>query len=144
MARVKTPIPAIDGWFDTEPEPHLLGLRCGACSTVVFPPDALGCPNPSCGSEALERVVLGRRGTVWSWSVNHYAPPKPYMAPDPFVPYTVVAVELPEEQIVVLGQLSTEADPAGLAVGAEVEVTVETLFADDEHEHRVWRWRPVG
>jgi hypothetical protein len=66
------------------------------------------------------------------------------MAPDPFVPYTVVAVELPEEQIVVLGQLSTEADPAGLAVGAEVEVTVETLFADDEHEHRVWRWRPVG
>lgn len=136
-------VPAIEGWFTTEPEPHLVGLRCTSCSTVVFPPDALGCPNPACTGE-LERVPLSRTGTVWSWSVNHYAAPKPYVSPDPFEPYTVVAVELKDEAMVVLGQLSHTADPETLSVGDEVEITVEPLFEDDENTHLIWRWKPVG
>jgi hypothetical protein len=65
------------------------------------------------------------------------------MARDPFEPYTIVAAELPDEQMVVLGQLAEGADPAALSVGAEVELVLGTLYEDDEHEYVVWKWRPV-
>jgi uncharacterized OB-fold protein len=65
------------------------------------------------------------------------------VAADPFEPYTVVAVELSDERMVVLGQLSQDADPSSLRIGDTVEVVIETLFSDEEHEHLVWRWRPV-
>ena len=65
------------------------------------------------------------------------------MAPDPFVPYTVVAVELVEEQMVVLGGLAPGADPEQLTVGAEVELTLSPLYEDDDHEYVVWTWRPA-
>jgi len=99
--------------------------------------------NPAAPAEELEEVALGRRGRVWSFTTNHYPPPAPYVAPDPFVPYTIVAVELPEEQMVVLGQLDESADPDVLTVGAEVELVLGTLYEDDEHEYAVWKWRPL-
>ena len=80
---------------------------------------------------------------MWSWTTNHYQPPAPYVSPDPFVPYTVVAAELPDEQMVVLGQLADGDDPADLAVGAEVELVLGTLYEDDEAEHLMWNWKLV-
>jgi len=136
--------PAIDGWFADGPQPHLVGQSCPACSTTVFPPTATTCPNPSCRSDDLTRRPLARTGTVWSWATNHYEPPAPYVPPDPFVPYTVVAVELDDESLVVLGQLTADADPADLRVGAPVEVIVETLFIDDEGPRTIWRFRPTS
>ena len=67
--------------------------------------------NPAQPGEEREEALLSRRGRLWSWTTNHYAPPEPYVAPDPFVPYTVCAVELDAEQMVVLGGLATGADP---------------------------------
>ena len=49
---------------------------------------------------------------MWSFSVNHYDAPAPFTGK---APYTVVAVELNTEQIIVLGQLSASDDPATLA-----------------------------
>lgn len=135
----KPRVPAVEGWFTTGDEPSLLGLRCPGCGTYVFPPRAIGCPNPGCDETELEAVALSRSGTVWSFAVNHYAPPEPYMSPDPFVPYAVAAVELSEERMVVLGQVS--GDPGSLAIGAPVDLVTETLFEDDDGEHVVWKWR---
>ncbi|HLG00106.1 MAG TPA: Zn-ribbon domain-containing OB-fold protein [Acidimicrobiia bacterium] len=136
-------VPAIEGWFTLDDAaPRLLGLKCGECGTVVFPPRALACPNPACPATDLASVELSRTGTVWSYTVNHYAPPEPYMSPDPFVPYAVAAVELADEQIVVLGQVA--GDPSTLAVGAPVEVVLDTLFEDGEGEHVVWKWKVVA
>lgn len=132
-------IPEVEGWFTLEDEPRLLGLRCPECRTYVFPPRALACPNPECSASELEPVELSRTGTVWSYTVNHYAPPEPYVAPDPFVPYAVAAVELADEQMVILGQVA--GDPSALAVGAPVELVVDTLFTDDAGDHVVWKWR---
>lgn len=132
-------IPAVDGWFTAGPEPRLLGLRCGDCGTTVFPPRAPVCPNPSCRGEELSQVELSRTGTVWSYATNHYPPPPPYEAADPYEPTTVVAVELGEEELVVLGQL--DGDPADIEVGTRMELTTGTLFTDDEGEHIVWKWR---
>ena len=130
--------PAVDGWFTTDPEPHLVGLRCTACGTLVFPPRALACPNPDCTGTTLEPTPLSRRGRVWSYTTNHYAPPEPYVVPDPFVPYTVVAAEL-DDGLTILGQLADDADAADLSIGADVAVAVGPL-ADGA---LVWKWRPV-
>jgi hypothetical protein len=137
-------IPAVEGWFAVEGEPRLLGVRCSDCATIVFPPRSGFCPNPSCAGTTLEPTPLGRTGRIWSYTTNHYPPPEPYVAPDPFEPYTVAAVELADEQLVVLGQVADGVDTADLAVGQEVEVVVETLFSTADTDHLVWRWRPTG
>lgn len=80
---------------------------------------------------------------MWSWTTNHYPPPAPHVAADPFIPYTIAAVELADEHMVVLGQLAEGVDPATLQAGTEVELTLGTLFTDDDHEYVVWKWRPV-
>jgi uncharacterized OB-fold protein len=145
VAAQRQRVPAVEGWFTLDDDaPTLLGVRCLACQTVVFPPRTGACPNPRCRGTELQVQPLGRRGRIWSFSTNHYPPPEPYMAPEPFVSYTVAAVELAEERLVVLGQMAGDVDPAALAVGDEVEVTLGTLFTDDEHEYVTWQWRPVG
>ena len=140
----KTQVPAIEGWFtETADGPALVGRRGSETGSYYFPPTLAFSRNPSAPSEELEDVQLSRRGRVWSWTTNHYQPPAPYMSPDPFVPYTVVAVELVEEQMVVLGGLAPGADPEQLAIGAEVELTLSPLYEDDDHEYVVWTWRPA-
>jgi uncharacterized OB-fold protein len=140
-----TRLPAIDGWFSTTGDPALLGTRCAECGSYFFPPERIMCRNPACASTELTELELSRRGKVWSFSVNHYAAPAPYVGKDPFEPYTVVAIELATEQMVVLGQLAEGVDPADLRIGDEVEVVIEPLFVDEEaNEHIVWKWRPVA
>lgn len=133
MAETTTGPPVVEGWFTTEEPPSLLGLRCTACGARVFPPQAITCPNPGCRSDELEQVALARTGTVWSWAVNHYAPPPPYVAPEPFEPYTVLAVALDGEDLTVLGQLVGDQDPADLELGTPVEVVLGHVLEADEN-----------
>ena len=140
----KTRVPAAEGWFTTDATaPALLGRRGTETGSYFFPPTLAFSRNPAAPAEELEEVTLSRRGRVWSWTTNHYRPPEPYVAPDQFVPYTVVAVELIEEQMVVLGPLAVGVDPADLAVGQDVELSLNPLYEDDEHEYVVWSWRPA-
>ena len=141
MSSPPATVPAIEGWFTTDAEPRLLGARCTDCTTIVFPPRSGFCPNPACAGTDLQPAPLGRRGRIWSYTTNHYAPPEPYIAPDPFVPYTVAAVELAEDRLVVLGQMAEGTDPEQLQVGTEVELVVGTLFSQDGVDHLMWRWR---
>ena len=140
----KTRVPAVEGWFTLdEAQPRLIGSRGAETGSFFFPKNLAFSRNPAAPTEELEEVQLGRRGRVWSFTTNHYPPPSPYVAPEPFEPYTIVAVELPDERMVVLGQLAEGADPVRLRVGAEVELVLGTLYEDDEHEYVVWKWRPV-
>lgn len=138
-------VPAVEGWFTLDAEvPTLLGARCTQCATIVFPPRTGSCPNPSCVGTDLVRTPLGRTGRIWSYTTNHYPPPEPYIAADPFEPFTVAAVELARERLVVLGQMVAGTDPATLSVGDEVEVTLGTLYSDDENDYLMWQWAPRG
>ena len=93
--------------------------------------------------EEFEATELSRRGTVWSYTDAQYQPPPPYIpATDPYVPFALAAVELPEG-IVVLGQLADGYGVDDVRVGSEVEVVVETLYTDDSGERTIWRWKPV-
>jgi uncharacterized OB-fold protein len=144
MAPMTTEVPAIEGWFTTSP-PALTGTRCVTCGSYFFPPERTLCRNPGCMSTSLDEVALSRNGKIWSWSVNHYAAPAPYVGKEPFEPYTVVAVELADEAMVVLGQLADGVDPSTLSVGADAEIVIETLFTDDDGiEQLVWKWRPTS
>jgi uncharacterized OB-fold protein len=140
----KNKVPAIEGWFTMDAEPRLLGLKDSESGTYFFPKDVAIARAPGYADAPLEEVELSRTGKLWSYTTNHYKPPEPYMAPDPFEPYTVAAVELPEERMVVLGQLAPGTDPAALEVGAEMELILDTLYEDDENEYIVWKWKPVA
>jgi hypothetical protein len=139
----KTRVPAAEGWFTMdEAAPALLGARGTQTGSYFWPTAIAVSANPHAPAEPREPVELSRTGRLWSWTTNHYAPPEPYVAPDPFAPYTVCAVELERERMVVLGLLATGADPALLEIGMEMELVLGPLYEDDEHEYVVWQWAP--
>ena len=145
-----TQTPAIEGWFTTGDDPRLLASRCTTCSDVVFPPvpsASVGyCRNPRCDGDTVEPAELSRRGTVWSYTDAQYQPPEPFVPPQAegasYEPFALAAVELPEG-IVVLGQVAHGYGVADLRVGAEAELVIETLYADETGDRTIWRWKPV-
>jgi uncharacterized OB-fold protein len=143
----KEKVPAVEGWFapggsDGAP-PTLLGSRCSSCGTYAFPREQLSCRNPKCGGTELEEVSLSRRGRVWSYTDARYQPPPPYVAAEPYRPFVIAAVELAAEGMVVMGQMTADTTVDDVIVGDEVELVVDTLYEDEEHEYLVWKWRKV-
>jgi len=63
---------------DPAQSPVLLGAKCGACGTVVFPRMPV-CP--SCGRNgAMQDVEIGRKGRLFSHTIARFAP-KGFKAP---------------------------------------------------------------
>jgi uncharacterized OB-fold protein len=60
------------------------------------------------------------------------------------VPFCLVAVELAAEKLVVMGQVVAGVTVADLTVGDEVELVVDTLYSEDDHDHLVWKWKPLA
>lgn len=141
----KPAIPVLEGFFtlDTE-KPHLLGTQCKGCGTYYFPKQSVFCKNPDCNSETFEEVPLSRTGKIWSFTNACYQPPEPYVSPDPFVPYTIVAVELEKEKMIVLGQAVEGVDVSQLKAGMAVELVLEKLFEDADATRLTWKWKPVA
>jgi uncharacterized OB-fold protein len=115
-------VPAVEGWFTTGESPKLLGLRDPSTGTFFFPPDTAVSRPPRASGVELEEVELSS------------------VSPDPFEPYTVAAVELVDEQMVILGQVAAGTDPESLSIGADMRLVVETLYEDDDNEYVVWKW----
>ena len=145
MSQAKTQVPAIEGWFTTDGStPHLLGSQCTQCKSYFFPKESMYCRNPGCAGTEFDEVPLSRTGTIWSFSEHYYQPPEPYVSPDPFEPYTVAAVELAKEKMVVLGQVASGVPLGDLKAGMNVELILEKLYEDDDSEYMVWKWKPVA
>ena len=110
----------------------------------VLPAHGGFCRNPACEGDTFEETELSRRGTVWSYTDAQYQPPAPYIpASDPYEPFALAAVELPEG-IVVLGQLAEGHGVDDVQVGSEVELVVETLYTDETGDRTIWRWLPLS
>jgi uncharacterized protein len=101
--------------------PRLIGSQCAKCGVVAFPKQA-SCPK--CTSLEVAERLLARRGTLWSWTIQCFAPKSPPYAgePDTFEPFGVGYVELPGE-VRVEARL-TEADPRRLRIGMPMELTL--------------------
>ena len=74
--------------------------------------------------ERRQERRLGRRGTLWTWTIQCFPPKSPPYAGDAeeFEPYGVGYVELPGE-VRVEARL-TEADPARLRIGMPMELVL--------------------
>ncbi len=140
----KTRKPAIEGWFTDGADPQLLGSQCQTCRTYFFPKQEAFCKNPACQGTVFQEVPLSRRGKLWSFTNNCYAPPAPYISPERFEPYVIAAVELEKEKMVVMGQVVAGHPVEDLEAGMEMELVVDTLFEDEENEYTVWKWRPAA
>jgi uncharacterized OB-fold protein len=88
-------------------------------------------------------VELSNTGTIWSYTVNHYAPPPPYVAADPFVPYPLAAVQLEREGLIVLGQVAEGVDAATLRVGMPMKLDIGVLYRDADGDHLIYTWAPA-
>jgi uncharacterized OB-fold protein len=148
VTTTKTRVPALgaEGWFvDDADGAALVGTRCTTCGTVFFPPATYFCRNPECAGTEFDEARLSRTGAVWSYTDARYQPPPPYVpTTDPYEPFALAAVELAPEGMVVLGQVADGYSVDDLRVGTAVELVVQTLFEDDDHEYTIWRWKPAG
>lgn len=72
----------------------LQGSRCSGCAVTVYPADD-ACPR--CGGPA-DGAVLQGTGTLWTWTVQRYAPKSPpyQVPPGGFEPFGLGYVELAE------------------------------------------------
>lgn len=132
--------PVIEGWFTLDAEkPHLIGSRCTSCGTYYFPRQKNFCRNPDCASESFEETQLSRTGKVWSFTNAAYQPPEPYVQVENFVPFTIAAVELEKEKMIVLGQVVTGVGVESLKAGMTMELKLEPL-ADGK---LTWKWAPT-
>lgn len=136
---------ALEGWYREDAgAAHLVGRRCRHCGSYYFPALLSFCRNPDCDSDELKEVLLSRRGVLWSFSKQHYPPPKPYVVPEgeEFQPYIIAAVMLEKEKMIILGQMAEKTDIRKLAVGAPVELVLEPLFRDEQGVVRtIWKWK---
>lgn len=141
----KTQVAAVEGLFTLDSaEPRLIGGRARRRGSYFFP-KALAGSDPACLGDEIEEVLLSRTGRLWSFTTGEYAPPAPYVIPgDEFEPYVIAAVELAEESLVVLGQVAAGVSVDELSVGMEMELVIDVLYSDDEHDYLVWKWAPVG
>ena len=135
--------PAIDGWHTMEVKPPLIGTQCKHCGTYFFPKNHDYCRNPACDSTDFDEVELSRTGHIWSYTNACYKPPEPFVAAEPFEPYSIAAVQLEKEQMVVLGQVIEGVSCEDLKVGMPVELVLEQLHETDDDIKMTWKWKPV-
>lgn len=142
---MKQAISAQPEWFVHDGKnPHLIGTRCSESGTYFFPPERTMSRVPGFADSELVDVELSTTGVLWSYTSAGYAPPAPYIQiTDPYEPFAIAAVELAEEQMVVLGQVATGVGSDDLRVGMDMELIAEPLFEDEESVHMIWKWRPV-
>ncbi len=124
-------------------DPRLLGTRCTACGTVVFPM-ASSCAR--CGSSEVERHELGRRGSLWTFTTQGFLPKWPYTGPETeatFTGFGLGYVELPGE--VMVETRLTLSDPADLTIGMELELVIVPFRTEpDGTEVMTYAFGPVS
>ena len=96
----------------------LAGSHCAGCLVTVYPAED-SCPR--CG-RGTAPIALSAEGTLWTWTVQRYAPKSPPYVPPPegFRPFAVGYVELPE-RVRIAAVLDT-ADLDTIRIGTPVRI----------------------
>jgi uncharacterized OB-fold protein len=121
--------PVADGLFRwTGDGAALIGSRCRGCGAHYFPL-AFTCRNPRCDDKSVEEVTLGRRGRLYSFTVQAYRPPALFRM-EPWAPYAIGLVEVPEGLRVMA--MLTGCDLDDIRIGMALELVAEALYRDDD------------
>lgn len=116
---------------------RLRGSRCRNCGEA-FLGKRSGCEN--CGSVDMEEMPLSTRGKLYTYTVIANRPAGDYKGPDPFVPFGIGLVELPEGCRIVT-PLTTNKN---IEIGMELELVIDKLFDDaDGNEVMAFKFKPV-
>ncbi|MER6418505.1 OB-fold domain-containing protein [Streptomyces sp. NPDC001137] len=117
--------------------PRLVGARCSACHTVVFPRQD-SCPR--CADGVMTGQVLPVRGRVWSWTLQAFPPKPPYRPPaGGYRPYHVGYVDLGE--VLVEARLAVPREE--IRIGLPVRLTLVPAYRhDDGTEVVTFAFRP--
>ena len=119
-------------------EVSLMGSKCHKCGEV-FLGRAVACQN--CQSEDMESLNLSRTGKLYSYTIDWNRPPGDYKGPDPYEPFAVGLVELPDG-IRILSVLA-DCDLDKLEIDMDLELSVEELYKDEEGNTIVtYKFRP--
>jgi uncharacterized OB-fold protein len=135
-------VPILSGFFEGSGETaRLIGVKCRTCGTYAFP-KFRDIHKPGCAKRDLEEVLLSKTGKLQTYTIQYFQPPPVFIGPDPFVPYAIGSVALPEG-ISVLG-IITDCVFEELKVGMQVELLAETLYTDaNGREFQTWKFRPA-
>ncbi len=120
--------PDVFTWPDDEP--RLIGGRCAGCGSVTFPQPP-SCAR--CGSVEVERHLLPREGTLWTFTTQGFLPKEPYAGGETvetFQPFGVGIIELGTE--VRVESRLTVADPEALDFGMPMELVVVPFRTEDD------------
>lgn len=121
-------VPLREGMFEMpdtiEGTPKLFGQRCTACKEVFNTTERVYCAN--CSEEALERITLGARGTVFSYTIVRQQLPGALVQ----APYVMARVRLPEG--VTVQTIITDVELEEVTIGMAVEICLKQLTEDDE------------
>ncbi|MCX6007314.1 MAG: OB-fold domain-containing protein [Chloroflexi bacterium] len=117
----------------------LIGCKCRKCGQLFFVKREM-CEN--CQSQDLEEITLSGTGKLYAFSIMYYPAPPPYKPSNPFVPFGIGWVELPEGLVVY--SLLTENDASKLKVGMKLELILSKFTEDkDGNDVIVPMFKPV-
>ncbi len=123
MQTYEKPVPVPDRvtgpFWEAAKQGRFLIQRCPSCGAHQFYPQS-SCRR--CLSEELEWMDAKGKGTIYSYTVIHRAPNRPF---EPDVPYTVALVDL-DEGCRMLSNI-VDVDPEDVRVGMPVEVVFEEI-----------------
>lgn len=118
---------------------RLLGSRCRACGES-FLGRRVACP--ACTERDLDNVVLGNRGTLFTFTVCRHRPPGDYQGGEP--PYAVGLVTLPDG-LRIIAPLAGHPDETEFRIGMELELLVSVHHVDASGREVVgYQFRPVA
>jgi uncharacterized OB-fold protein len=95
----------------------------------------------------MDEILLEPRGTLWTFTTQDFRPKPPYRGPeDPdtdWQPYGIGYVELGD--VIRVESRLTEADPAKLKIGMDMELRIVPFGNDDDgNEYVHYAFAPVN
>ena len=132
-------VPIKEGFFtihdDPSEPPRLLGTRCEDCNEHFFPRRAV-CAK--CLSERTTNVLLGPRGTLYSYTFVHF--PLFGSTRGEHIGYGVGQVDRPEGPRVQMPLAGKQED---YRVGQALEAELEPMREDGDRDVVILRFRPL-
>ena len=135
-ATTDTRIPFKDGFLFGDlldpPGMRLAGSRCAECRIALWGVRRR-CEN--CSSLQVSSEAFEATGTVHTYTVQRYAPPKPHCLPDPWTPRPIAWIDLDGQGPRVLAPIDCSAD--AVMVGMRVRVRCDIGFVDEQNREVV-------
>jgi uncharacterized OB-fold protein len=138
MTNTVARIPNLVDW--STGEIRLMSAKCNSCGTYFFPKEHYQ-HRPGCSREGVEDVLLPGKGTLASYTIQHYPCPPPFKTEKKITPYGIGLVEFEEARLQVTG-IITDTDLDALELGMEMETTTLTMYTNEEKQQVVtWAFK---